>query len=196
MNLTAPDKKCEIVSKKIVYEYLSLTVMRFRNEFYVKPLHDGLDSFWDKYRWTGTENIVPEPIVNNYRIELVDVKYGYQRYRIVFGNKSYNKYDVPIKTGIVFKSMNDSTKQASPHLSTGIYDITKNLTLEVCFPINLNPTNIRKLEYIHFTDEEHYRCINENSPEIDIENNSKIIKWTISNPIYGGKYTIDWEFCC
>lgn len=193
MNMTAPDKLCEIVSKNLVYEYLSMTEMSFKNEFYVKPLHDGLDSFSDKYKWTGSESVMPEPLVNTHRIELVDSINGFDRYKIIFGNKCYNKHDGPLKTGIILKNMRDTDKTACPYLSTGIYDKTKNLTLQVCFPMNLNPTNIRKLEYIHYTDEEHYRCINENSPEII--DNRKIISWNIKKPIFGGKYVIDWEFC-
>lgn len=195
MNLTAPDKLCEIVSKNLVYEYISMTEMSFKDEFYVKPLHDGLDSFSDKYKWTGSEPVLPEPIVNTHRIEPIDnnTRNGFQRYKIVFGNKCYNKHDGPLKTGIIIRNMRDTEKVACPYLSTGIYDKTKNLSLEVCFPMNLNPTNIRKLEYIHYTDEEHYRCINENSPEVI--DNKKIIKWEIKKPIFGGKYIIDWEFC-
>lgn len=195
MNLTAPDKKCEIVSEDIVYEYKSLKEMSFTCEFQIKPLHDGLESFSDKYKWTGTQNPVPEAIVDTHTIKLVDVRYGYQRYKIVFGDKNYNKHDPPVRTGVAFKSMKDPDMKASKHLSTGIYDVTKFLKLEVQFPMDLNPTNIRKLEYIHFTDEEHYRCINENSPETDRKFNKKVIRWSIPNPIYGGKYMIDWDFC-
>jgi hypothetical protein len=195
MNLTAPDKLCEIVSKNLVYEYISMTEMSFTNEFYVKPLHDGLDSFSDKYKWTGSESVVPEPLVPTHKIEPVEnnTRNGFQRYKIIFGNKCYNKHDRPLKTGIIIRNMRDTEKVACPYLSTGIYDKTKNLSLEVCFPLSLNPTNIRKLEYIHYTDEEHYRCINENSPEI--VGNKKVIRWEIKKPIYGGKYVIDWEFC-
>jgi hypothetical protein len=193
MNLTVPDKLCEITSKSIVYEYLSMTEMRFKNEFYIKPLHDGLDSFSDKYKWTGSEPVEPEPLVPTHRIEPVGSTSGFERYKIIFGNKCYNKHDGPLKTGIFIESMRDTDQTACPYLSTGIYDKTRNLSLEVCFPMNLNPTNIRKLEYIHYTDEEHYRCVRENSPEI--ADNRKIIKWIIKKPIYGGKYVIDWELC-
>jgi hypothetical protein len=195
MNLTAPDKLCEITSKSLVYEYHSMTEMSFKNEFYVKPLHDGCDAFSDKYKWTGTEPVDPEPLVATHRIEYIDnnTRNGFNRYKIVFGNKCYNKHDGPLKTGIIIKNMRDTDKVACPYLSTGIYEKTKNLTMEVCFPLNLNPTNIRKLEYIHYTDEEHYRCISQNSPEI--ADGKKVIRWEIKKPIFGGKYMIDWEFC-
>lgn len=193
MNLTAPDKLCEIVTKNIVYEYVSLTEMRFKNEIYVKPLHDGLDSFADKYRWTGSDPVAAEPLVPTHRIERMNSINGFERYKIIFGDKCYNKHDGPVKTGIQIGDMTDTNQTACPFLSTGVYDKTKKMTLQVCFPLGLNPTNIRKLEYIHYTDEEHYRCINENSPEII--DGKKIIKWEIKKPIFGGKYVIDWEFC-
>ncbi len=195
MNLTAPDKRCRITSKKVIYEYKSMTEMCFSNEFFVKPLYDGLTSFPDKYKWTGPYTPKPKPLISNHKIDLIDIKYGYQRYCINLGAKSYNKSDRPIRTGIKLESLKDPDRQASPHLATGIYDCTENLTLEVWFPMDVNVTNIRKLEYIHFTDEEHYHCTEENSPEICNELKKKVIRYSIKRPIYGGKYLIDWEFC-
>ena len=194
MNKTAPNKKCKITSKKLIYTYKSLNEMSFENEFHVKALHDGLDCFTDRYKWTGSDAITPTPINSNHTIDNLDTSSGYQRYRLNFG-KSYNKKDKAVRTGIEFKNMQDKNNTSLPFLSTGVYDVTDELILEVRFPINLCVTNIRKLEYLHFTDEEHYNCITENNTEIDDINNVKKIVYKVKNPVYGGKYAIDWEFC-
>jgi hypothetical protein len=132
MNLTAPDMLCEIVTKNIVYEYVSLTEMRFKNEIFVKPLHDGLDSFADKYRWTGSDPVAAEPLVTTHRIERMNSINGFERYKIIFGDKCYNKHDGPVKTGIQIGDMTDTNQTACPFLSTGVYDKTKKMTLQVC----------------------------------------------------------------
>ena len=89
--------------------------------------------------------------------------------------------------------MRDAKHKASPHLASGIYEETDEIVLRVIFPMEINITNIRKLEFIHYTDEEHFHCINENTPEI--RNGKKVIEYPVKSPIYGGKYIIDWEFC-
>lgn len=196
MNLTAPDKAYSIASKKLVYEYKSETEMYFMNEFYIKPEHDGVTSFTDKYRWSASDTIVPTPLIPSHKIEMLDRKYGYQQYQIKFDSKRHNRRDKPVKTGVEFKSMKDPQQKALPHLGTGIYDLTKNLTLEVWFPLNMKVINIRKLEYIHFTDEEHFSCEEDCSTEIEEVAGVKkqVIRYEIKNPIYGGKYLIDWDF--
>ncbi len=195
MQKTAPQKKYKLSQKKLLYVYKSKNEMYFRNDFHIKPLCDGVSSFIDRYKWSGSGSISPHAIVENHTVQKLDTKYGYQRYIINLGGRSYNKKDEPVHTGIEFKTMHDRSGKASTHLATGIYDITKDLTLEVHFPMDMNVTNIRKLEYIHFTDEEHYSCQKENSPIIDTENNIKKIIYHIPYPIYGGRYMIDWDFC-
>jgi hypothetical protein len=195
MNLTAPDKKYRIVTKTIVYEYLSMTEMKLIKEYKIKPLHDGLTFAVDKYRWTGSSSPIPSPVVSTHKIESQRIKYGYEHCHIDFGGKSYNRNDKPIRTGLKFDSLLDPQKTAEPHLATGISECTKNLVLEVWFPMEINVTNIRKLEYIHYTDEEHHRCVEENTPTYDKDRTKKVIRFKVKNPIYGGKYLIDWDFC-
>lgn len=194
MNKTAPKKSYKLISKKLEYDYISMEEMRFKNTSKVKPLRDGLDSINFRYKWTGSSNnLKPKTTNSNYTIKKIDTKFGYQRCKINFGGKVFNKNDDPIPVSIVFNSMKDTKKKASPHLSTGIYEQTDEVILQVTFPKEMNINNIRKLEFIHYTDEEHSHCIKEDTPKI--VDDKKVITYKIKSPIYGGKYMIDWEFC-
>ncbi|NCA80143.1 MAG: hypothetical protein EOM76_08170 [Sphingobacteriia bacterium] len=195
MDLTAPNKTYKITNKFVTYEFLSRTSMQFKNEFYVKPLHDGVDNIVDKYKWSVNQELHILPITQGHDVQKMDMDsvFGYQQYRIFF-NRSYNKEDKPIRTGIVIEDMHDVEKKSLLHLGTGIYDITSTLTLKIIFNSSLQPINIRELEYIHYTDEQHYYCKRIHQAELNEQTGNKEINWVIKHPIYGGKYMIEWDF--
>ncbi len=134
----------------------------------------------------------PIPLVKDQTINIIESIHGYQRLEVVFNNKVYNKSDLLIKTGFSYSDNTDPKQQLSGRLVVGVFDITEILSLKVYFPTSLNLHSIRKLEYIHFTDEEHYRCILEKYPEYDTSSCRYFIKYSIPKPIYGGKYVIEW----
>ena len=194
MNFTAPNKVYKLINKTVTYEFLARDKMRHEKTFKIKVLHDGFNHMLDKYTWTGKQELVAEPIIQNQKVEPVDRKFGMQRVRISYKDYKIFSKNEKVEMGFKIENMEDKEKNSSLHLSSGIYEITDFLILKVIFNKDLSPKNIRKLEYIHYTDDEHYKCEKLSNATLDESQNKKIIEWQIKKPIYGGKYIIDWEF--
>lgn len=193
LNKTAPDKNYKLIEKKSTYTFKSYTEMEFYSSCKVKALHDGLEYIVVRYRWTGPHNPVVKTLNGQHNITEIESRMsGYQCCKIDFRGKKYNKNDRTIDTGFKMEKLTDSNRVSSPHLCTGVYDITDKLVLEVKFSKELKVKDIRKLEFIHYTDDEHYKCVNEDVPTI--EGDWQVIRYEIEHPIYGGKYLIDWVF--
>lgn len=194
MNLTCPDKIYKLKSKEVIYEFISREDMKHEKKFNVEVLHDGFIGITDKFKWTGEGELIPEATETDQTIELLDKKFGMQRYKIKFqNNKSYSKHDSVPEMKMMIKNIKDPKHQSSLHLSSGIFEITDCLILHIIFDKNLKPRNIRKLEYLHYSDDEHYKC-KKGELTYDSNNDKKEIIWVIRKPFYGGKYMIDWDF--
>lgn len=194
MRLTCPDKSYKLKEKEVTFEYISRSEMQHKKTFKVTVLHDGFTGITDKYRWTAPQELTPTALHNNQEIKKLDKKIGMQRYEIKFRDgQRYNKHDEVPEMGMEITNMIDENGKSSPHLSSGVFEITDMLVLHVIFNIELMPRNIRKLEYLHYSDDDHYSC---EKVECTLNNqtNKKEVIWKIKNPIYGGKYMIDWSF--
>lgn len=194
MNLTCPDKMYKTKEKHVIYEFKSRTSMRHEKCFKVEALHDGFSGVIDKFKWTGDTELIPKAKERSQTIELMDQPFGMQRYKIKFKhNRTYNRREDIEDMSMVIDNIQDPNKKSSLHLSSGVFEITDCLKLHVIFNKDLKPTHIRKLEYLHYSDDEHYKCEN-----VTYENNDKTdtkeVIWEIKKPIYGGKYIIDWTF--
>jgi hypothetical protein len=197
MNLTSLDKPYKLLHKTVIYEFLSREQMRHEKTFLVKALHSGVDHITDKFQWSGGEVYALQAKTANKESlnEIVFLKNrsGIQTYGIY--DKSGKRYG----RGEVFEmgmkmELKDPERKSSPYLSSGVYEKTERLTLVVLFSLDLRPVNIRKLSYIHYTDEDHYKCEDGVKLEINAEGNRKMVVFDIPSPIYGGKYIIEWEF--
>jgi hypothetical protein len=193
MNLTSLDKPYKLLKKTVVYEFISREEMRHEKTFLVKALHNGVDNITDKYQWSGGEVYAIEPYFKRDAVEMLNNRSGLQTYKIC--DKSGRRFG----KGEVFEmgmkmELKDPKRQSLPYLSSGVYELTDKLTLIVLFDMSLNPVNIRKLSYIHYTDEDHFKCEDVALPEINKQGDRRMVVFEIPSPIYGGKYIIDWEF--
>ena len=194
MNLTCPDKMYKLKEKEVLYEFIDREHMRHEKTFIPEVLHDGFTGIDDKFKWTGEGALIPTAKYETQEIEMLDQKFGMQRYRIKFKNGiRYSSHDNVAKMGMVIESIEDLNKTSSLHLASGVFEVTDKLILKLSFPQDLTPKNIRFLEYIHYSDDEHYSC-KEGTYDFNQEKNKNEIIWEIKKPYFGGKYMIDWNF--
>lgn len=195
MNCTCPDKPYKLKKKEIIYEFKSREEMRLEKNFDPVILHDGFTGVYDKFKWTGEGELTPKakrPAVH--KIEPLEEKYGMKRYQIKYnGEHNYSKGDDVDTFSVVIEDIKDPNHKSAQRLLSGVFEITDCIELHLIFNKDLKPKNIRKLEYIHYSDDEHYKCENTNYIFND-ETDKKEVIWTINKPIYGGKYVIDWYF--
>ena len=194
INLTAPKQSYKVIYKACKYEYVSQTELRYEKRIKPKPLRN-IDGIHDQFNWTGNTALIPKPLYSDTQyVELKDRKFGMQRYDIKFNNnRNYSKKEDVPELGMVIENINDPKFEASTHLSSGVYEITEELTLKVVFDPNLKPHNFRKLTYLHYTDREHYCCDTNVEIRFDANTNKIFVEWIIKKPIFGAKYLIDWD---
>lgn len=194
MNLTCPYKMYKLKKKESIYEYETREQMRHEKIFEVQVLHDGFDGVNDKFKWTGDDHLMPCPKYDTQEIEPLGIQSGMQLYKIKFkNNRRYNKSDKVEPLGMVIENITDPEQKSSTHLSSGVFEVTDQLVLHLIFGANLKPKNIRKLEYLHYSDDCHFHC-ERGEATYNEETGKREIIWTIDKPFFGGKYMIDWDF--
>lgn len=199
LNKTVPNSNIKICDKKVVYTHLDRYSFKFRSSFYIKVTGDNpINCHEESLKWTAgiISNILP--LMRGQKIEYINKdSYNFidkQKFTIKFPNdKKISKNDEPYKTGFKTEKLIDINHTSKPILQVGVYNITTNLTLRVEFNENLNPCELRGIKYAHFIDENSYDTIPLNI-EHDVEKGIKFVEFSIKNPIYGGKYSIDWSF--
>ncbi len=197
MNLTSLDKPYKLIQKTVIYEFISREEMRHEKTFLVKALHNGVDHITDKFQWSGGEVYAAQAKNaskdQQYEIVFLKNRSGIQTYGIFdMSGKRYGKGEV-FEMGM-HMALKDPERKSMPYLSSGVYEITERLTLVVLFSLDLQPVNVRKLSYIHYTDEDHYKCQDDVKLEINARGDRKMVVFDIPAPLYGGKYIIEWKF--
>lgn len=183
------------------YEYISMKEMAFRSRYVVKALQTGVDHIRIRLNWSGAteaNKIHPEiekgAECSTKSIEYVGDEFGYKFYD-VYSQKPLNKGDEPVKLGININGMTATEeKKVSHHLLTNVSVITDTLHMKVILPKNIYPKNIVAHEYLHATDDYHWRDHSSELSRPQRQDDGKwVISWSISKPVYGGKYLITWE---
>lgn len=200
LNKTIPDSNIMILDKIVVYEHSERYKYKFKSTFSIKVIgNEPISSHTEMLKWSAGFISNVQPVKNNQEIEYDKnpLSHNYidkQKFTIQFPNgKKISKNDEPYKTGFKILELNDDKHIAKPVLVVGIYNITKNLTLKVYFNEHLNPLETRGLKYAHYIDEIPYDTISLKI-KYDDEKNMHYVEFNIKNPIYGGKYAIDWNF--
>lgn len=200
LNKTIPDSNIMILDKTVIYEYTERYKFKFRSEFFIKVIgNKPISEHTEALKWTAGFISNVQPIRKSQKIEydknpLSHNEIDKQKFTIPFPNgKQISKNDEPYKTGFEISELNDDKHIAKPILVIGIYNITKNLTLKVYFNEHLNPLEIRGLKYAHYIDETPYDTV-PLEIKYEEEKNMRYVEFNIKNPIYGGKYKIDWNF--
>lgn len=198
MNMLAYNMKYSFEEWTAEYEYHSNTKMSFRTTYLVKAIQAGVEHVRVRFNWSGaTDNnpIKPEPIREDgyysNDLKLVDREYGYNHYNLC-SSKAINKGDKPVKLGVKLENLEDAAKIASPHLLTSISVTTKKLNMIVILPYDIHPENYYCLEYLHATDDCHWRDLS-NECNLELKNGKWYLSVTVDKPVFGGKYILRWN---
>jgi hypothetical protein len=123
----------QILEKDITYEYKDRTHMTYRRKYRIKALKNGLDTYRDKFRWTGRGDInIKSGIPEQHVIETVR-KNVWQVYEIRL-QRTLKKGDI-IETEVVWE-LDDQASRAVPFFSTTIEEPTKLLRFNLSLPID------------------------------------------------------------
>lgn len=195
MTLFAPNAPYRLLAWDAVYEYRSMTEMCFRVEYEVKAMQTGVDHIRVRFNWSGesgSDPIEPRalqgPGFQSERLEDDGREYGYRYYKL-FNHTPHNRTDSPFKMGVEIPSMKADVQKLSHHLLVSVSMLTEQLSMRVVFPENIIPEDIEFFEYIHATDDYHW---NTKTLQPQRLNGKWVIEKTIPEPIYGGKYKIQW----
>lgn len=196
----APNSPYRFTKWEAIYEYTSMNTMAFRTRYTVKAMQAGVDHIRVRFNWSGatdTNPIKPKPAKTSgcttQRIEFAGDEYGYKYYN-VFNRTAFNKGEQDVKLGVDIEDMRVSNKkEVSHHLLSSISVVTDTLQMIVVLPSNIYPNNIIAHEYLHATDETHWRdCSTECTVERRDDGKWKV-SWEIDKPVFGGKYIIYWN---
>ena len=183
---------------KATYEYVTPCTMKYRSEYLVKAKQSGVDNIRLRLNWSGScssEPLHPKPMYKARTITETEDEFGYTTYKLEI--PSINANDKPIKAGVKLDSLTVDKVEPKKHLKVGISVVTDNLVMKVIFPRNLEPINVEFLEYLHFTDDNHWHRIvdvKETKPVYRANRKQYVLTWSIKKPVFGGKYIIKWDF--
>lgn len=198
LNKTITKLNIKIIDKEVTYTYVERYKYKFKSSFSIKVVGDEpIKSFEECIKWTAgfVSNIMPFKKDQKIEHDATPLSYNdieKQKFFIIFPN-SISKNDAAYKTGFKIPELLDEKHIAKPILQSGIYHNTNKIVLKVYFQENLNPINPRGLKYAHFIDKIPYNT-EQLEKKYDDEKNMHYIEFKVNNPIYGGKYAIDWSF--
>ena len=180
-----PSAEVELLLKEIVYEYFSDgQTMRLRKRFKLRALRDGVDSFPDRYKWTGqgkciVKSITPAfRVVNERKIEFWDY------FDVVFPH--------PIRKGEIVEftiqwDLFDEKRTAVPFLSTMIDLPTEHLILRVKLPRKLKPKYAMAYEFKDYID-----TLPIYTQELHWNPTTESLEYEVRSPKLYHKYMIRW----
>lgn len=199
LRLFAPNATYCYSKWEAIYEYKSLDNMSFHTRYWVKALQTGVDHIRVRFNWSGATDsnpIHPKPAKSGgcttQRIDFVGDEYGYKYYN-VYNRTSFNKGDPEIKLGIDIENMRVTSRRAvSHHLLTSVNVVTDLLHMKVILPSNIYPTSVVAHEYLHATDDNHWRDHSCKCQPMRQDDGRWVLSWVIDNPVFGGKYILYW----
>lgn len=195
MNATSLKKDYLMLSKKSSYEFIDRQHMKHQKTFKIKVLQKTFNEVYDKFSWSGGHNLaISSNATPVYGINNLDSRYGMQRYKIYLYNTERIVKGQVLDFSVKIDDIVDETKKSSPYLSSGVYEKTKELILEVILNANLEIDNIQYTTYLHYTDDFCYHKVEVAGPSYDNNMRKNVLRWKIKNPIYGAKYVISWDF--
>ena len=118
----------QILEKEIYYEYRNKTHMMYRKRVSVKALKNGLDTYHDKYQWTGNGNVKISSAIKEQQFRKTIKKNVWQFYEIRFQKTLAKKES--IETEIVW-DLEDVNREAVPFFSATIEEPTDFLKLNL-----------------------------------------------------------------
>lgn len=184
-----PIENIEILRKELVYEYLADGKTIYQRKYLsIRLLRDNINSYTDRYRWTGSgkcnlRSLTPEfEITNQHEREEEESIWCY--FSVKFPHP-YHKDDV-IEFTIEWELV-DEEKKAVPFLSTMIDHETKYLFLQVILPDELAPQRAYFHEFTHFKE-----TLPSETRKVQWSPASRSIMYEVTEPKKDHKYTIRW----
>lgn len=86
-------------------------------------------------------------------------------------------------------TISDPNHEAKPFLSTGIYEATKHLKMQIVFGKSVTPHNPKLLVFRNYVERVPIR-----TKELQFDTHSRTISFEEEYPGYGYKYLISWAF--
>jgi hypothetical protein len=124
----------QIVKKEIYYELKDRGQIEYKKKVLLRALKDGLDSYHDKYHWTGSGPVAMHSAISDQEVSETFRKTVWQYYEIRFPQTLAKNETV--ETEIVWQ-LDDSSHTSVPFISAVIEEPTTLLSLTAKFPINL-----------------------------------------------------------
>lgn len=119
----------QILEKEVSYEYVDKTHMIYRKKNFLRALKNNLDTYHDKYHWTGSGKVkIKSEIKEQQFIETIR-KNVWQFYEIRF-QKTLKKGE-EIETEVIWE-LEDVAGKAVPFFSATIEEPTDALILNLC----------------------------------------------------------------
>ena len=174
-------------TKELYYEYADRIHINHSKKFEVLARVDGVDYITDRYVFSGSNQCeLTAPIQGQFITDQFK-DHGWDFYSIKAPTPlaKNDKYIFEMKMNTIF----DPNKKAKSFLSTGIYEPTKKLKIEVSFKDNLIPQNVKLLVFRDYVDR--MPII---TRELKYDSDKGAIIYELDYPIHYYKYMISWDF--
>lgn len=125
--------------RELSYEFKDLYNMTYTRTVHLQALRNSLDSYRDKYFWTGKGNVNVRSAIPEHEFRETNRKSCWNHYEIAF-NKVLAKKD-PIETEIVW-NLADTEKQAVPFFGCTIDEPTNVLKFNLSIPKELQVNQV------------------------------------------------------
>lgn len=124
-----------VVSKEVSYEYESRTKLKYVKIVTIRAERDGIQTFHDKYNWTGSGNIDIDSLVQEHTIRPLGQRNIWQAYEVDFG-KTLNKGDTE-RIAVRWR-LEDPEMRAVTFMSQSIDVPTRRLQFRIKVPDEFN----------------------------------------------------------
>lgn len=178
------DFKYIFLEKEISYDYTDLKRILYVKRMKLKVKCDNLDRFYDKYNWTGDNNVRIMSSNKSHEVILTTRKDSFQQFEVHFG-RSYKKGDI-IDLKLIF-IMEDNERKADSIVSTTIVEPIKYLRLRVKVSED-NREDLATESIFPIIDSR--LALDEKEKEFDEDG---VIEWEIKNPPMLLVYSLRWS---
>ncbi|NMM62621.1 hypothetical protein HBE96_07925 [Clostridium sp. P21] len=181
---TKTDFKYIFLEKECFYEYIDMHHIIYQKKIKLKILCESIDRYYDKYNWTGGDNLKISSANKDHTIILTTKRDSFQQFEVHFG-RSYRKGDV-INLHLTFE-LQDNENKANSAISSTIVEPTKHLRLKIKISKEYRE-GVANAEIFPIIDSR----IALDKFEKSFDNNG-VIDWEISNPPMLLVYSLRWN---
>ena len=144
------EQEVELLLKEIVYQYFpDRQHLRQRKRFRVRALRDGVDSFTDRYKWTGSGQCDVKSLTSGFTVTNRRTEEFWDYFDVGFPHAIRKDEEVDFT---IEWELFDAAQAAVPFLSTMIDYDTKHLTMNVILPPELAPKGAYCYEFYNYID--------------------------------------------